>query len=216
MATDQLALYNLALASIGGRMLDTLSEQREERRALDKIWNAGAGAVTYCLGQGYWDHAMKQSSSTAASTGDFDFNYFHNYPSDLVKLSGISADQNFSCSLERYEIQTTSIKTDEDTLYLRYVSNSTTAGGNLAIWPETFTRWVGTWLGLQIAPTFLKDGPGLATIARLEMKSKRMLLDARSKDAQQDAQRTVSQGTWLAVRGSYTSRDGGNRGSLIG
>ncbi|HET99682.1 MAG TPA: hypothetical protein ENH89_04810, partial [Aurantimonas coralicida] len=59
MATDQLALYNIALAAVGERSIASLTEGREPRRLLDEIWNRGAGAIEYFLEQGYWNFAIR-------------------------------------------------------------------------------------------------------------------------------------------------------------
>lgn len=231
MATDQLSLYNIALASVGVRVLDGLAEQTPERRQLDEIWDRGKGVRVYCLEQGLWNFAMRESSSTASSTGNFNFAQRHATPTDLIRLSAISAGETFNDPLLRYEFQSSSIWTDEETIYLRYVSNSSTAGLNYDLWPDTFTLYVGSYMGLQLAPYVwsvqgaaiaernIPDREGLTKkLDALRKNVNRILIDARSKDAQQEPTRFPPAGTWVTARhGGYASRrDGGSRTSLIG
>lgn len=217
MATNQLALYNIALASVGARLLDSLSEYRPERRHLDKLWDAGNGAVNYCLEQGQWNFAMRESSSTAASTGNFNFSYFHDRPSDMVLLSAISEDETFATPLLRYELQSSSVLADTTPLYLRYVSESTVYGGDLAKWPESFVRYVGHWLGLQIAPTALQGADRTVRLDKLERLTTQLLSNARMKDAVQEPARFLPRGSWVRARSNGALiTDRGNRSSLTG
>ena len=234
MAIDQLALYNIAIASVGERTLDSIAEQRQIRRELDSVWERGSSTVgvrQYFLEQGLWNFAMRESSSTASSTGTFNFLQRHAKPSDLVRLSAISLDQNFSTPLNRYEYQSSSIWTDDATIYLRYVSNSSTAGLNYDLWPMSFVQWAGHWLGSQIAPYVF--GGGLAAAERTQRNiseregatkkittlvalANRLLMDAKIKDAQDEPSRFPPSGSWVQARHGGSRRDRGNRGSLTG
>ena len=185
MAANRLALYNIALAALGQRTLDSTSEHREIRRALDKVYDAGAGAVDFFLEQGLWDFAMARSSITASTTApSFGFANQFPLPSDFVRLAQVSADVDFADPIIRYEIEGTNLLAEGSALYLRYVSNSTTLGGDLANWPDTFTRWAGYWLATQVAIGFSES----AGIETLEARTDRMLVNARQKDASQAAQ----------------------------
>ena len=229
MATDQLAIYNIAIASVGERTLTALSEERPIRRQLDAMWNAGPGARNFFLQQGLWNFAMRESSSTASSTGNFHFSYRHALPTDFVRLSAISEDQSFGTPLLGYEIQSSSIWSNSQTLYLRYVSASSTAGLNYDLWPYTFTLWAGHWLGTRIAPYVLgvdfeekagrniSDREGLTKkLAGLEYRANKLLVDARSKDAQDETTRFMPTGSWVNARRGRSGSDGGSRSNLIG
>ena len=213
MAASELGLYNIALHAIGERSLASTAEARESRRLLGEIFAQGNGARTYFLEQGLWNFAIRESSSTASSTGNFNFLQRHVKPTDFVRLSAISADQNFSVPLLRYEFQSSSIWADDATIYLRYVSNSSTAGLNYDLWPDSFNLWAGHWLALQLAPRLKND----MDMEKLEKRTIKLLGDARSKDAQQEPTRFPPLGSWVQARsGGYGRGDGGNRGSLTG
>jgi len=181
MATNQLALYNIAIQSIGQRTLDSTSEKRPERRALDKVWDRAAGAVEYFLEQGLWDHAMERSLLAPTTTPEFGYTYGYTVPTDLVRLAQISADADFADPLLRYEIEGSDLLAEATAVYVRYVSNSTTKGNDLSLWPETFTLWAGHWLGTQIAPGFVDP----QIIPALEQRTEALLTNARAKDASQ-------------------------------
>jgi hypothetical protein len=213
MATDKLALYNIALSSVGERALDSLEENRYERRTLDKVWDRGGGITTFFLEAGLWNFAMTEVASTASSTGNFNFQYDHDLPSDFVRLSAISGDQNFSVPMTRYEIQSSHIWSDEETVYLRYTSNSTTLGLNYDLWPASFTLWAGHWLGSQILPEIeRKEEVSINFATRHTETLKKHLSDALSNDAQQEPARFPPLSSWAAAR--LNSRSGsGDRGS---
>ena len=211
MATNVLALYNIALASLGERVLDSTAENRETRKQLDMIYAAGNGAINYWLEQGMWNFAMRETTSTAsASTGNFNFRYSHDKPTDFVRLSAISLDQTFGSLVTRYEFQATHIRAETDTLYLRYVSNTTAYGNDLTKWPDSFIQWAGHWLGVQVAPYAVTAGNSNIDIPSLKRDAHRLLVDARSKDGQQEPVRFQPMGNWARAR---LGRRGGDRGS---
>ena len=213
MPASELGLYNIACRALGERTVASTSEARETRRMLSDVFAQGNGARTYFLEQGLWNFAMRESSSTASSTGNFNFAQRHVKPTDFVRLSAISADQNFSVPLLRYEFQSSNIWADDLTIYLRYVSNSSTAGLNYDLWPDSFTHWAGHWLAAQLAPRLKND----LDMEKLEKRTTKLLGVARSNDAQQEPTRFPPLGSWvIARRGGYGRSDGGNRGSLTG
>lgn len=55
--TTQLDIYNGALLHCGERFLASLTEQREPRRLLDRVWSSNG--VKTCLEQGQWNFAMR-------------------------------------------------------------------------------------------------------------------------------------------------------------
>ena len=216
MATDRESLYNIALRAIGERSIGSLTEDREPRRLLDEVFNAGSGAIKYWLEQGLWNHAIRTITLDASASDDpaFGLDNAFTLPSDFVRLVQIDSGENFSGTLMRYEIEAGFIYADLTPIYLRFVSNGDDFGGDLSLWPETFTLWCGTWLGLQIAPRVMNDKDK----ETLRKETKRLLVDARSKDAQQEPPRFPPLSSWARARyGSRSGRrDRGSRSQLIG
>ena len=215
MATTRLSLYNLALEAAGERPIDSLDEDREPRRLLDAVWTAGNGLVRYCLEQGLWNHAMRavRLDASATVTPSFGWSYAFDKPTDFVRLNQISADETFSLPLNRYEVERNYFVADTDPIYMRYVSDDGDWGNDLSQWPETFTMWVGHYMACRIGPRLKND----LDMERLEKRTKRLLIDARSKDAQQEPVRFPPMGSWSSARmGGSGRRDRGSRTTLIG
>jgi len=215
MATSQLQLYNIGLLAVGERALSNLSEAREPRRKLDEVWSRGNGATRFFLEQGFWNFAMRAAKldSSTSVTPSFGFSFAFQKPDDFVKLNMISADERFNGPLTDYELEGDYIYCDVDPLYLRYVSDDADWGLDYSKWPETFTLWAGTWLGLQIAPTLLND----LDLKELKKDAKDLLADARSKDAMQEPTRFQPLSSWVQARHGRSSRgDRGLRNKLIG
>lgn len=215
MAITRLGLYNIALAAIGERSLDSLSEDVEPRRYLDEIFTRGNGAVRYCLEQGHWNFALRAVALDASSNVEpaFGFSFAFERPSDFVRLNMISGDENFSDPLGRFEPEGNYIQADIDPIYLRYISDDASFGGDFSLWPESFSLWVGHYLATQLAPRIKND----IDMERLEKRTHRLLIDARSKDASHEPVRYPPLGSWSRARhGGRIGRERGKRNTLIG
>jgi len=215
MATDRLGLYNVALAALGERSLDSLTEDGEPRRELDSVWSRGNGALRYLLEQGRWKFAMRSQQLDASATvePEFGFSEAFELPTDFVHLDMISADERFSEPLAAWEMEVGYIWCDVDPIYVRFISDDVDYGADYAQWPETFTIWAGHWIATQIAPRLTSS----INIERLEDKARKLLLDARGKNAVQSPTRYPPMGTWASARlNGRTMRDRGKRNTLIG
>lgn len=215
MAVTQLQLYNLALRSIGERSISSLTEDRAPRRYLDDVWSFGAGAVHTCLEQGLWQFAMRavQIDHDQSVSPSFGFTYAFSKPSDYVRLNQMSAGDRFSDPLTQYEEEGSYFYAYVDPIYVRYVSDGASYGGNLSLWPQSFSLWVGHWLGWSIAPLVKND----IDMDKLEKRTHALLVDARSKDAMEQSAKFPPLGTWNRARyGNYNYRDRGKRNQLIG
>jgi hypothetical protein len=216
MAATQLQIYNIAMAALGERELDSLTEDREPRRIMDEIWNRGQGMPHYALEQGYWDFAMRTQKwdSSTTVTPEFGYTYAFEKPSDFVHLDMISADENFGYPLTDYEIEAGFFYAWVDPLYVRYVSDDSTYGNDLSLWPDTFTKWVGYYMAGEGAPRLKND----VDMEKLEKRINKALIDARSKDAKQGPVRFTPLSSWNQSRYSryFNRHDRGNRGKLIG
>lgn len=185
MATNQLALYNAALFACGEQAIASLSEDREPRRLLDEIWSRGGGATRYVLEQGTWDFASRSVVITASGsvTPAFGFSYAFDVPTDYVRLIDVSSDEEFGSGLFYYQFEGAYIFANATPLYLRYVSDDASYGGDLALWPDTFILWVGHWLATQLAPRVKND----VDMLLLERRTSTLLLSARLKNTSQSA-----------------------------
>jgi hypothetical protein len=215
MTTSRLQLYQIAARAVGERSVDSLTESSETRRLLDEVWSQGNGAVRYWLEQGYWDFATRAVKLDPSSDVTMDFGYSEAFekPSDFVRLDMISADERFSYPLTDFEIEGNYIFADVDPLYLRFISDDADFGGDFSKWPETFTMWAGHDLGYRALSSRLKND---TDDERLQKKVKRLLVDARSKDAQQAPPRFPPPSSWEQARYGRRGSERGKRGRLIG
>lgn len=215
MAIGKLGLYNIAMLALGERRLASLTEDRDPRHDLDEIYVRGNGAVTYWLEQGQWNFAMRavKLDRSTTVTPEFGFAFAFDIPTDFVRLNMISADERFGRPLDIYEFEGAYIYTDVDPLYMRYVSNDVDWGADFSRWPDTFSLWAGHWLAAQVGRRLLND----ENYKNLMAETKRLRIDARSKDASQEPPRWPPLSTWASSRlGRSSRRDRGSRGSLTG
>jgi hypothetical protein len=187
---SQLSLYNDALLLCGERTLSSLTEAQEGRRLLDTVWNNGG--VDTCLGEGFWDFAIRTQLIDYDTSEDpaFGYEYAFTMPSDLINVVAICTDEYFS-------------------------NESTQYGGQIGAWPARFKDFVAAYFAKQIVYAISKDSDRIQLVndaykeRKHEAKSDAML-------AQPPAFRP--QGAWQRSRSSrYVNRDRGNRnGPLIG
>ena len=213
MAATQLGLYNEALRLIGERPLALITEDRHPRRVLDAIWDDGI--VDACLEQGLWNFAMRAVEIAASTTVTpaFGYTYAFDKPSDWIRTAGVASDEFFNTPLTRYMEEVGFWFADVDPLYVRYVSNDSNYGTNLDRWPQSFTKYVAAAIAADAAPTITQDEKKIDRIIKIMLMRR---VEARSKDAMNDASAFLPQGSWSSARLSGTRRDRGNRGNLIG
>lgn len=210
---SRLGVYNNALSFLGERRLEKLTENREPRRALDAIWNDGF--VDYVLEEGFWNFATRTvmlDYSTSISP-PFGYNRAFDHPTDYIRLVAISDNEYFEPPLNRYDDEGAYWYADIDQIYIRYVSNDASFGGGLSLWPETFSEWAASHLAFKTAPRLTRSA---TTVDELRKAAKKLLVDARSKDAMGQPVKFPPRGSWSRARIGGGSRDRGSRGRLIG
>lgn len=217
MAT-KLSLYNEALRILGERNLASLTENREPRRLLDAVYDAGA--VNYCLEQGQWAFAMravKLEYSPSIVMG-FSGGYSRGFekPTDYVRLAAFCTDARFTSPTIYYATEAGFWFADVDEVYVKYVSNNTSFGKDLSLWPETFTRYAASYLAVEIVERLTQNSAKWDQTYKL---AKQRLREALSKDAMEGPTRELPTGSWANARAGGSRnpwRDRGNRGQLIG
>lgn len=158
MATPtRLSLYNGALSICGGTSLALLTEDREARYILDEAWDSDI--IDGCLESGFWNHAMRtvQVEYNASVEPPFGYRRAFDKPSDLKKLASLCTDEYFRDPLYQYQDEGSYWFCDLDTIYVRYVSNDTSYGMDLSLWPVSFTRFVEASFAARIIKR-LTDG----------------------------------------------------------
>lgn len=213
--TDQLSLYNGALRLLKERKLASLTEGRESRRLLDDAWGDGRtyGSVAYCLQDGQWAHARRtvQIDYSPSISPSFGYSYAFDHPTDMVKPVAICSDERMQQPLLQYQDEGSYWYCDLQTIYVTYISNGATFGGDMSRWSEKFVKLVEAHLATEIAPN-LTNSDGAIKLA--DIAYSRAVRAARSDDAMRQPTRFMPPGSWSTARrgGSYHRRSLWNGG----
>lgn len=208
MGTTRLALYNQALLELKQRKLAALTDTNVSRRTLDDFYDTVLG---FMLAEGLWNFAMR-SAAIEASTAvepEFGFTYAVEQPADFVRLCMISGNGDFWPTLDRYHDEGGHWNCNISPLYVRYVSDGSTYGGDLSLWTPSFERAVALELAVRVAPHL--TGMGQDGLRVLEAKAKKALHNARTKDAINEAAMRPPPGRLVQARMSGTRIGRANR-----
>lgn len=201
--TTKLEVYQDALLALGQERLAALTEANTARYALDDAYDK---AVSYCLEQGFWNHAMRTVQIDSSATVEPAFGYAFAFlkPPDFVRLFGMSVEETMSQPLLRFVDEAGYWYADSDPLYAKFVSDDTAYGRDLSLWPETFAEYVS----LRLAVRTCKRITGSSPDDSLMKAEKKALSDARSKDAMNEPPGFPPRGTWVQSRywGSSSTR----------
>lgn len=202
--TTKLLVYNGALTKLGERRLASLSENREPRRALDGVWDDGF--VNKVLIAGLWNFATRtaEAAYSASVAPDFGYRRAYDKPSDFVRTVAVCSDEYFKCPVLDYADEGAFWFSDLDTMYLKWVSNGASYGGDLALWPDNFSEYAQWALAEKVCKRITQSEAGLQDV-RKEMK--KALTQARSTDAMADPTAFPPQGSWSKARRGSRSRN---------
>lgn len=213
--TDKLKIYNGALSLIGERALASLTEARESRRALDLVYDDDG--IKACLEAGQWYFAMRSQKITydSAISPTWGFRRVFDVPSDHVRTCALCSDENFNVPLLDYREEANFWYADIDVIYVRFVSQDTSYGLDLSLWPASFVEFVKAHFASKISPTVTSsDGTKKDALAYRTL----MLKHAKSLAAMADGTTFPARGSWANARAGNSRgwRDRGNTGSLLG
>ena len=216
----RLDIYNDALLLCGERFLASLSEAREPRRLLDQVWDSNG--VRYCLEQGQWQFAMRtqQLDYDPSTEPTFGYRRAFNKPTDWVLTSALCSDEFFRVPLLAYADELAFWYAELDTIYVKFVSDDSNYGGDLAKWPATFHDYVAAHFASKIITktsaskeriAFLMGNPGDLDGGEL---GRRMKI-AKSRAAMTQPAQFPAQGGWTSSRQGRRG-ERGSRTRLIG
>jgi hypothetical protein len=204
---SKLSVYNGALLALGQRKLSSLSENTVSRRRLDSVYDDDG--VKACLEMGLWNFALNAIELTYSPSvePDFGLKYAFDKPDDWVRTALVSQGGCFREQMLRYEDEGRYWYSDLDTIYVKYVSSSTSWGMDFAKWPASFTTFVEHYFAWKIAKATTNSDEDAES---MERKWKRFLIQAKAKDAMNEATRFAPRGKWARARsGRYTNRENG-------
>jgi hypothetical protein len=208
--TTKLDLYNGALLAIGSRQLASLTESRESRRALDAVY--ARGGVRTCLSAGMWNFAMRSAQLDKSPSIEPDFGLQNVFvkDDDWVRTAYVCCDEYFREPLIDYTDEAGHLYADQDPIYCKWVSDGLDYGGDLASWPENFTRYVEHWFAHEICERITQ---GRTKKAELAAGVASWLTKASSTDAMDEPTKFLPPGSWSRSRhrGMNGRRDRGPR-----
>jgi len=211
MAT-KLAVFNGALRMCGERKLASLSENQQGRHLLDDEW--ADGAVDYCLGAGQWKFAKRTVEIASSTSVSPPFGYVKAFdiPTDLIRTTALCSDPYLNVPLLSYQTEGAYWFADVDPIYVSYVSNGASYGGDLSLWPEEFNLFVQSYLASKIVETLTQDEDKWAKVYKL---AKKYRTEAASSDAMESPTTFPPPGSWVQARRGRSVSDRGNRSQLI-
>lgn len=208
MATKQ-RLYRSTVLLLKQNAVDlSVTDDDAFVNTLDLIYDE---VLAFCLASGDWNHATRTVSIEASedvSSEIEDYAYAIEKPDDYAgRIVAISGNQRFDPPLDDYHEDgglSGYIWCDVDPLYLRYISNSSDYGLDLADWPPSFERFVEYELAWRIAPTL--TNMSAQEKEELRKDRKRALQDALGKDARNQGANRLPQGRLVQARGWPSTR----------
>jgi hypothetical protein len=195
---DKLSIYNGALRLCKTRKLASLTDNSEPRRLLDAAWDSG-GAVRHCLETGQWSFATRAVQIDHTPSIEPDFGYRHAFiqPGDMVRPVAICEDAYFANPLLRYSDERKHWFCDLETIYVRYVSDDPTYGGDLSVWSSHFEKMVEAYLATEIVGNLTHDKDIIGYVNGVYEEQKKQ---ARALDAMNKPTVFLPEGTWLGAR----------------
>lgn len=210
--TTQRTITNAALGFLGERSLVTTADATEPARVMAAFYPT---AVKYCLEQGHWKFAERRVVLTPSLTEIPTFGRANAFahPTDYVRVNALCSDERFSMPVSDIEDVGAFWYCDLDTLYLKYVSNDTSYGLNLSLWPETFVLFVELYLASlaasRIAPN--KKPETIQTPGGIGLMTAKH--NALSKDAVAGPTQFLPMGNWVGRR--YRNRNNRNSSTSL-
>lgn len=210
MSMSKLQIYNMALRLCKERKLAALTDNREGRKLLDDAWGDGSttGSVRRCLEAGQWAFAIRTSliDYSPSITPSFGYRYAFDQPTDMVRVAGIFQDEYCTTPLTNYTDERRYWYTDLQTIYVRYVSNNATYGGDLSLWPQMFADTVAADLAHEIVGNLTQGNDAKADVVK---EWQYRMKEAKAIDAMNRPTQKLPRGAWLTARGggdNYRSR----------
>lgn len=196
----KLAIYNNALGLLGSGALASLTEAREPRRVMDRIWDTGV--VVYALSRGEWNWALRtiRADYVPSIEPGFGFRRAFTKPNDFVRLAGLSGDERMTIPLTnaQYLDEATWWFADLDVIYVRYVSSDNGYGMDSSLWSPSFKKFIEYHMAYEACERITNS---TAKQDRLKRDRDAMLKEARSSDAMNEGSKQLPHGSWSRSRG---------------
>lgn len=214
MVASKLTIYNGALNICKERRISSLSEDVEARYVLDDNWDRDF--IDTVLEKGLWNHAMRtikiDADPSYTDPLGAGWNRFDK-PEDMIRVAQIDTNGSFTDPDLGYMEETGYIYSQQQTLYIRYVSNGALYGADYSQWPTSFTRFVEHFLAWQSCGRLVDSDTEKKEIERLMKLS---LTEARSRDAIKEPTTFPPESSWNRARkGRWSARSRKDYGGMF-
>ena len=196
MAT-KLSVYNGALLELGERCIVTLSDNVEPRRLLDRVWDDGG--VDVCLADGRWRFARRSVEISASDSVVPFFGYYWAFaiPDDFVNLISIYREPSQFQNLTDYTREGGFWFANQNTIFVTYVSNGLSYGGDMSLWSPDFARYVSVYFAMRICNKINQNREETVRLNKLCLATLNM---AMHKDDSNEPNRHPPTGNLVASR----------------
>lgn len=205
---SKLSIYNNALVQhLGARKLGSLSENRPSRKHLDAVWDGSF--VRRVLEKGQWNQAIRTIESTYDPdyTSEFGYEYAHSKPSDWVRTTALSGNEDLNLPLRNYKDRNGFWECDLQTIYVSYVSDDNAFGGDIASWPESVAEYAEILLAARACRSITGDEQLAKDLLVISRKYK---IEAQSVDQMNQPDKRPPLSSWASSR----LGQGGRRGNI--
>lgn len=197
----KLSIYNAALGHLGARELASLTEAREPRRVMDRVWGADNQVVKYALSRGEWNFGLRTmlADYNPSIEPGFGFQRAFEKPDDCARLAAMSDDEYLRRPLgnAEYVDEANFWFSDHDVIYARYVSTDDAYGMDSSRWSESFKKYIALHMAHEACERLTNS---TAKKDRMQRDMLMMLKEARSADAMQEGHKLLPSGSWSRSR----------------
>jgi len=195
LTNDWRNVYNDALLIMGLEEITTNTDDSNRRTKLDRALDAGI--VDELLEITGWTFATTSTKSDYDPSVEPEWGYTraHSYPADMHRIDGYFHDEYMQSPLKNYTDEGDKIFTDEDTIYVQYISTDWLV--NPSNWPAFFRRLVAARMANDASASLRQEG---ADPVRSKETYEERESSAKSIDAMSSPPRRLSQGNWAGSR----------------
>jgi hypothetical protein len=193
---DKLEVYNGALRLLGQRELQSLSENTDQKRALDQIWNSATRA---CLEGGMWNFAIRaiEANDDPSVEPTFGYSYAFKIPNDWMRTTGVYSDILERNPLVDYAFEQGYFYANLTPIYIRFVSSDPQYGMDLGKWSMAFQRYVEANIAASLCGRLGGDTTKQTMLIKLERS---LAHAAENKNAMDLPARFPPLGSWSTSR----------------
>jgi len=203
LTNDWRNIYNDALLIMGLDEITTNTDDSNRRTKLDR--SLDAGIVAELLEITGWTFATTSTKSDFDPSIEPDWGYSraHSYPADMHRIDGYFYDEYMKSPLKAYTDEGDKIFTDEDTIYVQYISTDWLV--NPSNWPAHFKRLVAARMANDASASLRNEG---ADMVRSKESYDERESSSKSIDAMSSPPRRLASGRWASSRfnNSYRGR----------